>query len=159
MHRIGSLAPFECSWVLVDREQHEQRDGDGGDQPDHQRRPGVTLPHPQPEPDGDAEIEKLANKLCRYRMFSDEDGKMNLNIEQVGGEILVVSQFTLVADTQKGNRPGFSRGATPEHGEAIYKKFVHALKAKGMAVSTGEFGADMQVGLVNDGPVTFQFNV
>ena len=87
--------------------------------------------------DGDAEIEKLANKLCRYRMFSDEDGKMNLNIEQVGGEILVVSQFTLVADTQKGNRPGFSRGATPEHGEAIYKKFVHALKAKGMAVSTG----------------------
>ena len=109
--------------------------------------------------DGDAEIEKLANKLCRYRMFSDEDGKMNLNIQQVGGEILVVSQFTLVADTQKGNRPGFSRGATPEHGEAIYKKFVHALKAKGMAVSTGEFGADMQVGLVNDGPVTFQFNV
>ena len=109
--------------------------------------------------DGDAEIEKLANKLCRYRMFSDEDGKMNLNIEQVGVEILVVSQFTLVADTQKGNRPGFSRGATPEHGEAIYKKFVHALKAKGMAVSTGEFGADMQVGLVNDGPVTFQFNV
>ena len=109
--------------------------------------------------DGDAEIEKLANKLCRYRMFRDEDGKMNLNIEQVGGEILVVSQFTLVADTQKGNRPGFSRGATPEHGEAIYKKFVHALKAKGMAVSTGEFGADMQVGLVNDGPVTFQFNV
>ena len=109
--------------------------------------------------DGDAEIEKLANKLCRYRMFSDEDGKMNLNIEQVGGEILVVSQFTLVADTQKGNRPGFSRGATPEHGEAIYKKFVHALKAKGMAVSTGEFGADMQVVLVNDGPVTFQFNV
>ena len=109
--------------------------------------------------DGDAEIEKLANKLCRYRMFSDEDGKMNLNIEQVGGEILVVSQFTLVADTQKGNRPGFSRGATPEHGEAIYKKFVHPLKAKGMAVSTGEFGADMQVGLVNDGPVTFQFNV
>ena len=109
--------------------------------------------------DGDAEIEKLANKLCRYRMFSDEDGKMNQNIEQVGGETLVVSQFTLVADTQKGNRPGLSRGATPEHGEAIYKKFVHALKAKGMAVSTGEFGADMQVGLVNDGPVTFQFNV
>ena len=109
--------------------------------------------------DGDAEIEKLANKLCRYRMFSDEDGKMNLNIEQVGGEILVVSQFTLVADTQKGNRPGFSRGATPEYGEAIYKKFVHALRAKGMAVSTGEFGADMQVGLVNDGPVTFHFNV
>lgn len=109
--------------------------------------------------DGDEEIEKLANKLCRYRMFNDEDGKMNLNIEQVGGEFLVVSQFTLVADTQKGNRPGFSRGASPEHGEAIYKKFVNTLKNKGMTVATGEFGADMQVGLINDGPVTFQFNV
>ena len=109
--------------------------------------------------DGDEEIEKLANKLCRYRMFNDEDGKMNLNIEQVGGEFLVVSQFTLVADTQKGNRPGFSRGASPEHGEAIYKKFINTLINKGMTVATGEFGADMQVGLINDGPVTFQFNV
>ncbi len=109
--------------------------------------------------DGDEEIEKLANKLCRYRMFNDADGKMNLNIEQVGGEFLVVSQFTLVADTQKGNRPGFSRGASPEHGEAIYKKFINTLINKGMTVATGEFGADMQVGLINDGPVTFQFNV
>lgn len=109
--------------------------------------------------DGDAEIEKLANKLCRYRMFSDSEGKMNLNVEQVDGEILVVSQFTLVADTQKGNRPGFSRGATPEHGKEIYQKFVAALKNKGMRVSTGHFGADMQVGLINDGPVTFQFQV
>ena len=109
--------------------------------------------------DGDEEIEKLANKLCRYRMFNDEDGKMNLNIEQVGGEFLVVSQFTLVADTQKGNRPGFSRGASPEHGEAIYKKFINTLINKGMTVATGEFGADMQVGLINDGPVTFHFNV
>jgi D-tyrosyl-tRNA(Tyr) deacylase len=109
--------------------------------------------------DGDEEIEKLANKLCRYRMFNDADGKMNLNIEQVGGEFLVVSQFTLVADTQRGNRPGFSRGASPEHGEAIYKKFINTLINKGMTVATGEFGADMQVGLINDGPVTFQFNV
>ncbi|MDY6977185.1 MAG: D-aminoacyl-tRNA deacylase [Pseudomonadota bacterium] len=109
--------------------------------------------------DSEAQIEKLANKLCRYRMFSDEDGKMNLNIEQVDGEILVVSQFTLVADTQKGNRPGFSRGASPEHGQVIYEQFVQALKNKGMKVATGEFGADMQVGLINDGPVTFQFSV
>ena len=109
--------------------------------------------------DGDEEIEKLANKLCRYRMFNDADGKMNLNIEQVGGEFLVVSQFTLVADTQKGNRPGFSRGASPEHGQIIYDKFVHTLRKKGVTVATGEFGADMQVGLINDGPVTFQFNV
>ncbi len=109
--------------------------------------------------DGEAQIEKLANKLCRYRMFSDENGKMNLNIEQVDGEILVVSQFTLVADTQKGNRPGFSRGASPEHGQAIYEQFVQALKNKGMKVATGKFGADMQVGLINDGPVTFHFHV
>jgi D-tyrosyl-tRNA(Tyr) deacylase len=109
--------------------------------------------------DGDAEIEKLANKLCRYRMFNDSDGKMNLNVEQVSGEILVVSQFTLVADTQKGNRPGFSRGATPEHGKTIYLKFIDALKSKGIPVATGQFGADMKVGLINDGPVTFQFNV
>ena len=109
--------------------------------------------------DGDLEIEKLATKLSRYRMFTDDAGKMNLNIEQVNGEILVVSQFTLVADTQKGNRPGFSRGATPEHGKAVYEKFVECLKAKGLTVATGEFGADMQVGLVNDGPVTFHFQV
>ncbi|WP_394222925.1 D-aminoacyl-tRNA deacylase [Alteromonas gracilis] len=109
--------------------------------------------------DGDAEIEKLANKLCRFRMFNDENEKMNLNIEQVGGEILVVSQFTLVADTQKGNRPGFSRGASPEHGQAIYEKFVQVLKNKGATVATGRFGADMKVGLINDGPVTFPFNV
>ena len=109
--------------------------------------------------DSDIEIEKLATKLSRYRMFTDDDGKMNLNIDQVNGEILVVSQFTLVADTQKGNRPGFSRGATPEHGKAVYQKFVECLKAKGLTVATGEFGADMQVGLINDGPVTFQFQV
>ncbi len=109
--------------------------------------------------DSDIEIEKLATKLSRYRMFTDDDGKMNLNIEQVNGEILVVSQFTLVADTQKGNRPGFSRGATPEHGKAVYEKFVECLKAKGLTVATGEFGADMQVGLINDGPVTFHFQV
>lgn len=109
--------------------------------------------------DGDAEIEKLANKLCKYRMFNDAEGKMNLNVEQVGGEILVVSQFTLVADTLKGNRPGFSRGATPEHGKAIYLKFVDVLKNKGIPISTGQFGADMKVGLINDGPVTFHFHV
>ena len=104
-------------------------------------------------------VQKLAKKIVNYRMFSDEDGKMNLNVQQVSGAILVVSQFTLVADTAKGNRPGFSRGATPEHGKAVYQKFVECLKAKGLTVATGEFGADMQVGLINDGPVTFHFQV
>lgn len=121
--------------------------------------PGMLVLLGVEKDDGDAQIEKLANKLCRYRMFNDDDGKMNLNVEQIDGEILVVSQFTLVADTQKGNRPGFSRGATPQHGNDIYIKFVDALKSKGMRVATGQFGADMQVGLINDGPVTFQFQV
>lgn len=109
--------------------------------------------------DGETEIEKLANKISNYRLFSDDDGKMNLNVRQVEGQILVVSQFTLVADTQKGNRPGFSRGASPEHGKTIYLQFIKALKDKGLHVETGQFGADMKVALVNDGPVTFQFQV
>ena len=109
--------------------------------------------------DGQAQIEKLAQKIASYRMFSDDDGKMNLNVQQVNGAVLVVSQFTLVADTQKGNRPGFSKGATPEHGNAIFQQFVECLKTKGLTVQTGQFGADMQVSLINDGPVTFHFQV
>ncbi len=109
--------------------------------------------------DGQAQIDKLVKKVSQYRMFSDEQGKMNLNIQQAGGSILVVSQFTLVADTQKGNRPGFSRGASPEVGKALYLQFVEALKATGIPVQTGEFGADMKFHLVNDGPVTFHFQV
>jgi D-tyrosyl-tRNA(Tyr) deacylase len=108
--------------------------------------------------DGQAQIDKLVKKVSQYRMFSDEQGKMNLNVQQAGGSVLVVSQFTLVADTQKGNRP-FSRGASPEVGKALYLQFVEALKATGIPVQTGEFGADMKVHLVNDGPVTFHFQV
>ena len=110
------------------------------------------------EKDDTAEqVEKMAQKICQYRIFSDDDGKMNLNIQQVGGSVLVVSQFTLVADTKKGNRPGFSQGASPEHGEKIYQDVIAAIEGKGVTVKTGQFGADMQVSLVNDGPVTFQF--
>ncbi len=109
--------------------------------------------------DGQAQIDKLVKKVSQYRMFSDEQGKMNVNVQQAGGSVLVVSQFTLVADTQKGNRPGFSRGASPEVGKALYLQFVEALKATGIPVQTGEFGADMKVHLVNDGPVTFHFQV
>ena len=109
--------------------------------------------------DGQAQIDKLVKKVSQYRMFSDEQGKMNLNIQQAGGSVLVVSQFTLVADTQKGNRPGFSRGASPEVGKALYLQFIEALEATGIPVQTGEFGADMKLHLVNDGPVTFHFQV
>lgn len=107
--------------------------------------------------DGQEQIDKLVRKLANYRMFSDEDGKMNLNLQQAGGEILLVSQFTLVADTQKGNRPGFSRGASPEHGEQVYQQTITAIRQAGLPLATGQFGADMQVSLINDGPVTFQF--
>ncbi|WP_154224048.1 D-aminoacyl-tRNA deacylase [Marinicella rhabdoformis] len=99
--------------------------------------------------------EQLLAKMCRYRIFSDEDGKMNLSLNDIQGELLLVSQFTLVADTKKGNRPGFSRGATPEHGELIFNDMVKQAKETDLNVQTGQFGADMQVSLTNDGPVTF----
>jgi|GEM_PF-3923 len=99
--------------------------------------------------------ERLLNKICRYRIFSDEAGKMNLSLNDIQGELLLVSQFTLVAETQKGNRPGFSRGATPEHGELIFNQLVKLANNTGLSIQTGQFGADMQVSLINDGPVTF----
>lgn len=109
--------------------------------------------------DDEAKAKRLMERITSYRIFSDQDGKMNLNLKQVEGELLVVSQFTLVADTKKGTRPGFSRGATPEHGNALYQYFVEQCKSTGLKVATGEFGADMQVSLVNDGPVTFNLEV
>ena len=105
--------------------------------------------------DNDDVAKKLAAKISRYRFFSDEQGKMNLNLQQVDGEALVVSQFTLVADTQNGNRPGFSKGATPEQGRILYHTFMDALAECNVPVKAGRFGADMKIELVNDGPVTF----
>jgi D-tyrosyl-tRNA(Tyr) deacylase len=103
--------------------------------------------------------EKLVNKILNYRVFSDADGKMNLNVQQAVGELLVVSQFTLVADTQKGNRPGFSRGASPELGKQLYLTFLDKLRDRYDRVASGKFGADMKVSLINDGPVTFWLKV
>lgn len=105
--------------------------------------------------DDDATLDKMLHRLTHYRVFSDENGRMNVNVLDHGGELLLVSQFTLVADTSRGLRPGFSHGATPEHGYAIFKKMVEKARALGVHVETGKFGADMQVALVNDGPVTF----
>lgn len=99
-------------------------------------------------------VNRLVDRLVHYRVFADEAGKMNLNIQQVSGELLVVSQFTLAADTRKGRRPGFQTAASPEEGERLYQAFIDAAKAY-VPVATGSFGADMQVSLVNDGPVTF----
>lgn len=108
--------------------------------------------------DTQASADKLLNKLLAYRIFSDEQGKMNLNVQQVNGSVLAVSQFTLVADTQKGTRPGFSKGASPELGEQLYDYFV-ARSIERINTQTGRFGADMQVSLQNDGPVTFMLEV
>ncbi len=108
--------------------------------------------------DNQSKADKLVEKVLNYRVFTDSDGKMNLNVQQAGGELLVVSQFTLVADTQKGLRPSFSKGATPEMADELYQYFVKKCGEK-IQVSTGQFAADMQVSLTNDGPVTFWLNV
>ena len=104
--------------------------------------------------DGPKEADKLASKISKLRIFSDEAGKMNRSLLDIGGSALVVSQFTLAADTSRGNRPGFSSAAKPEEGRQLYEYFAKALEKLGIKVETGEFGADMQVSLVNDGPVT-----
>ncbi|WP_323715570.1 D-aminoacyl-tRNA deacylase [Paracoccus aminovorans] len=98
--------------------------------------------------------EKLAARIAKLRIFRDEAGKMNRSVADIGGAVLVVSQFTLAADTRTGNRPGFSSAEAPARGEALYLRFAEALRGLGLPVETGAFGADMQVSLVNDGPVT-----
>lgn len=104
--------------------------------------------------DDRSKADKLAEKVLNYRVFSDADDKMNLNVQQVAGEVLVVSQFTLVADTQKGLRPSFSKGATPSLANELYEYFTQKCGEK-VKVECGRFAADMQVSLVNEGPVTF----
>lgn len=104
--------------------------------------------------DDRAKADKLAEKVLNYRVFSDADDKMNLNVQQVAGEVLVVSQFTLVADTQKGLRPSFSKGATPSLANELYEYFAQKCGEK-VKVECGRFASDMQVSLVNEGPVTF----
>ena len=105
---------------------------------------------------GDAEVEadQLAAKIAKLRIFKDDAGKMNLSLKDSGGSALIVSQFTLAADTSRGNRPGFSPAANPEDGRRLYDYFVQAVQALGIETATGEFGADMDVSLTNAGPVT-----
>ncbi|MHA6344556.1 D-aminoacyl-tRNA deacylase [Roseivivax sp. CAU 1761] len=104
--------------------------------------------------DGEAEAARLAAKVARLRIFRDAEGRMNRSVRDAGGAALVVSQFTLAADTSRGNRPGFSAAAAPDLGERLYEHFAGCLQAEGVPVAMGRFGADMQVALVNDGPVT-----
>jgi len=104
--------------------------------------------------DDDTRPALLAGRIARLRIFRDEAGKMNRSLRDTGGAALVVSQFTLAADTSRGNRPGFSTAAPPAEGERLYLAFADALAAEGIPVQRGRFGADMKVSLVNDGPVT-----
>jgi len=110
---------------------------------------------------GDSEdnADKLAAKIAKLRIFKDEAEKMNRSVLDVGGAALVVSQFTLAADTRSGNRPGFSTAAPPAEGERLYEYFATRLAAQGLPVERGRFGADMKVGLINDGPITIWMEV
>ncbi|MFR4252876.1 MAG: D-aminoacyl-tRNA deacylase [Weissella confusa] len=108
--------------------------------------------------DTEAELDYLVRKVTGLRVFEDEAGKMNLSIQDVGGSILSISQFTLYADTRRGNRPSFTDAGVPDYAEKMYDQFNTKLAATGLTVATGEFGADMKVSLVNDGPVTIIFD-
>ena len=105
--------------------------------------------------DDEDKVQFLAEKTVNLRVFPDEKDKMNLSCLDIGGEILVVSQFTLGGDCAKGRRPGFDNAAAPDAAQSFYQKFIQQISVSGLKVATGEFGADMQVELVNDGPVTF----
>lgn len=109
--------------------------------------------------DDEQKARRLSEKVLGYRIFGDENDKMNLNVQQAGGGVLVVSQFTLAADTQKGMRPSFSGGASPAEAERLYDYFSAQCRATGVPTQTGRFAADMKVALLNDGPVTFWLQV
>ncbi|ADE12006.1 D-aminoacyl-tRNA deacylase [Sideroxydans lithotrophicus] len=109
--------------------------------------------------DDEATAKRLLERILTYRVFPDAEGKMNLSLVDIGGELLLVPQFTLAADTHKGTRPSFSSAAPPEQGKALFEHFVNEARQSHPAVATGVFGADMKVGLINDGPVTFWLQV
>jgi D-tyrosyl-tRNA(Tyr) deacylase len=105
--------------------------------------------------DGPGMLEGMAERLLNYRMFADDDGRMNASLRDTGSGLLLISQFTLAADTRKGLRPGFSTAASPADAQLLYNALLDTLSAKHTPVASGRFGADMQVALLNDGPVTF----
>ncbi len=105
--------------------------------------------------DGTEQLQKMLKKMLNYRVFADEQGRMNLSVKDIQGGLLLVSQFTLAADTRSGLRPGFSTAAAPEQAERLFSQLVDMARAEHAQVATGEFGANMQVSLTNDGPVTF----
>jgi D-tyrosyl-tRNA(Tyr) deacylase len=116
--------------------------------------PGLMILICAMQGDTEAQADQMAAKIAKLRIFKDDEGRMNRSILDAGGSALVVSQFTLAADTSRGNRPGFSAAAAPEDGRRLYTHFAASLAALGIPTQTGEFGADMAVDLINDGPVT-----
>ncbi|MGH1354120.1 MAG: D-aminoacyl-tRNA deacylase [Thalassovita sp.] len=124
-----------------------------------QTGPGLLVLICAMQGDTEAQADKLAAKIAKLRIFKDEAGKMNGSLRDIGGSALVVSQFTLAADTSRGNRPGFSSAASPTDGARLYEYFAARLASEGIPVETGQFGADMAVSLVNDGPVTIWMDV
>ena len=121
--------------------------------------PGLLILVCAMQGDTEAQADKLAAKIAKLRIFKDEADKMNRSLLDAGGAALVVSQFTLAADTARGNRPGFSTAAAPEEGKRLYDYFADRMAVQGVAVATGRFAADMKVALVNDGPVTIWMEV
>ena len=109
--------------------------------------------------DNESKAKRLAERVAGYRVFNDENDRMNLNVKQAGGEVLVVPQFTLAADTSSGMRPSFTSAAKPKLSKQLYQYFVRELKQQEINTPTGEFAADMKVSLVNDGPVTFSLKI
>ena len=109
--------------------------------------------------DGNAQVSRLLDKILSYRIFADDDDKMNLSVQDIKGGLLLVPQFTLVANTQKGCRPSFSSAASPDAGETLFNELVTQAKNKYQHIETGQFGADMKISLLNDGPVTFWLQV
>jgi len=116
--------------------------------------PGLLILVCAMQGDTDAEADRLAAKIAKLRIFTDDAGKMNRSVVDAGGSALVISQFTLAADTSRGNRPGFSTAAAPDEGRRLYEHVAARIAAHGIPTETGRFGADMKVSLLNDGPVT-----
>lgn len=124
-----------------------------------QTGPGLMILVCAMDGDSPAQAEKLALKISKLRIFRDDNGKTNKSVLDIGGSALVVSQFTLSADTSRGNRPGFSSAAHPTTGEELYLLFAEKLRAAGVPTETGQFGAEMEVSLVNDGPMTIWMDI
>jgi D-aminoacyl-tRNA deacylase len=121
--------------------------------------PGLLILVCAMQGDSEKQAEQLAAKIAKLRIFTDDAGKMNRSVKDIGGSVLVVSQFTLAADTSRGNRPGFSNAAPPAEGERLYEYFAEQMAAQDLPVQTGQFGADMAVDLTNDGPVTIWMDI